>query len=118
MQTNYGQQYGGQYQQQYLARQMQPMWACVPVTCREEAVAVPMDYRYAGILMPDEAHNAVYAKVFDSNTGATRFCDFAAVPPPKQVQPDEFVTRKDFADLCAIVKQLQDAQMPKTEDEQ
>ena len=67
---NYGQQFGGQYQQQYPARQM---WACIPVTCREEAVAVPMDYRYAGILMPDEAHNAVYAKIFDQNTGATRF---------------------------------------------
>lgn len=99
--------YGQQYQQQQRQQQRRPSWLCVPVSCREEAVAVQMDYLYSGIIMPDMAHNAVYAKVVDPNTMETRFCDFAAVPPPKLVQADEFVTREDFGKLCQIVQQLQ-----------
>lgn len=109
--------YGQQYPQP--RQQRQPPWMCVPVSCREEAVAVQMDYMYAGILMPDLAHNAVYAKIVNPNTMETRFCDFAAVPPPKLVQADEFVTREDFGKLCQIVQQLQnERQVPVTAKEE
>ena len=101
------QQYGQQYQQQPRQQQRRPPWLCVPVSCREEAVAVQMDYLYSGIIMPDVTHNAVYAKIVDPKTMETRFCDFAAVPPPKMVSADEFVTRDDFRKLCEIVQQMQ-----------
>lgn len=97
--------YGQQYPQP--RQQRQPPWMCVPVSCREEAVAVQMDYLYSGIIMPDVVHNAVYAKIVDPKTMETRFCDFAAVPPPKMVTADEFVTRDDFRKLCEIVQQMQ-----------
>ena len=106
-QQGYGQQYGQQYQQQPRQQQRRPPWLCVPVSCREEAVAVQMDYLYSGIIMPDVTHNAVYAKIVDPKTMETRFCDFAAVPPPKMVTADEFVTRDDFRKLCEIVQQMQ-----------
>lgn len=99
--------YGQQYQQPQRQQQRRPPWLCVPVSCREEAVAVQMDYLYSGIIMPDVTHNAVYAKIVDPKTMETRFCDFAAVPPPKMVTADEFVTRDDFRKLCEIVQQMQ-----------
>lgn len=99
--------YGQQYQQPQRQQQRRPPWLCVPVSCREEAVAVQMDYLYSGIIMPDVTHDAVYAKIVDPKTMETRFCDFAAVPPPKMVSADEFVTRDDFRKLCEIVQQMQ-----------
>ena len=84
--------YGQQYPQP--RQQRQPPWMCVPVSCREEAVAVQMDYMYAGILMPDLAHNAVYAKIVNPNTinPSEIPSNNSPRPIPAKEFPEQFIT--------------------------
>lgn len=57
-------------------------YICRPVTSREEALATPIDFMSAGIIMPDFAHGMIYVKRFNSQTGSAEFGDFAIAPPP------------------------------------
>lgn len=54
---------------------------CRPVTSREEALAVQVDYFSPGTLMPDLGHGVVYLKRFNNSTGASDLFQFALVPP-------------------------------------
>lgn len=107
------------YQQpvQQLQQQVQqpPGYGCRPVTSREEAVAIPVDFTSPGTLMPDMAHGRIYLKRFNQSTGASDFVEFAAMPetPPAPSPNDELTAlRADVTALREDVDRLQAAAKP------
>lgn len=83
-------------------------YICRPVTSREEALATPVDFMSAGVIMPDLAHGMIYVKRFNPQTGSSEFGDFAIVPPPqpKQETAQEYVLRSDFEALSGALNEL------------
>lgn len=82
----YGQNQYQQYQQSYQqpAQQQIPQqsngYTAIPVTSKEEALAVPVDYFSLGKVMIDLNHGVVYLKRFNANTGASDFFRFTFSP--------------------------------------
>lgn len=74
--------------QQVSAQVNAPGFACRPVTSREEALGVLVDYFAAGTVMPDLAHGRIYLKKFNSDTGASNFYEFAIVQPTNETAPE------------------------------
>lgn len=102
-------------------------YICRPVTSREEALATPIDYMSAGIIMPDIAHGMIYVKRFNAQTGVSEFGDFAVVPPPtpKQEINTDYALKDDFNalntafnELKAEFEKLKTPQKSKKENEQ
>lgn len=94
--------YSGQMQpspmmqsQQSTTLQNQPMqvsnpssgFTCRPVTSREEALAVQVDYFSPGTIMPDLAHGMIYLKRFNSQTGASDLLDFRISDSQQDAKP-------------------------------
>lgn len=81
-----------------------------PVSSREEALAVIADPLSAGVLLPDLAHNVVYVKRFNQNTGASDFGEFALVQPQQAapveppVEKPDYLTRREFEDAMAQLR--------------
>lgn len=69
--------------------QPQTGFLCRPVTSKEEALAVQVDYLSAGTIMPDLGHGMMYLKRFDSNTGLSNMFEFALVQPQSADVPQE-----------------------------
>lgn len=116
---------GGQQYAQPTQPQMQPMgqqrpiqqqqsnYSCVPVSSREEAMAVRAELLSMGTIMPDLAHSCIYLKRLNQNTGTSEFFEF--VYTPMQQQEDiknqnsvmEYVPKEDFDKLCDVVIKMQ-----------
>lgn len=81
----------------------QPGYSCRPVTSREEAVAVPVDFLGPGTIMPDFGHGMIYFKRFNPNSGVSEFFDFAVQAPPQAQQTSSaapaYDPREDIEDL-------------------
>lgn len=71
---------------------------CRPVTSREEALAVQVEFFGPGTLMPDIAHGVVYLKRFDQNTGNCDLITFTA-EMPKRAEPVRYATIEDLEKL-------------------
>lgn len=85
--------YGNNYQQQYAPYQpQQESFPCRPVTSREEALATPADFMRP-LLLPDFAHNCVYVKRVNPNTGASEIIEYRQYVPEAAPQ---YVTREEF----------------------
>lgn len=65
----------------------QPSYKVQPVTDREEALAVPVDYFGPGTILPDLAHGVVYLKRFNQQTGASDFLEFLYAPAQAKAEP-------------------------------
>lgn len=109
------QQVGQQRQQQ-----QQSNYSCVPVTSREEAMAVRAELLSLGTIMPDLAHGCIYLKRLNQNTGTSEFFEFVYSTPPQeepQKMPNptiEYVPREDFDKLCdAVIKMQKELQSMK-----
>lgn len=95
--------------------QQQMAYNCIPVTSREEAMAIRAELLSMGTIMPDLAHGCIYLKRLNPNTGTSEFFDFLYSPPQqpqqdmiKQQNPsDEYVIREDFDKLCDAVIKIQ-----------
>lgn len=78
-------------------------YVCRPVTSREEAVAVTVDFLGPGTIMPDFGHGMIYFKRFNPNSGGAEFFDFSVQAPPKTQQAapaaPAYDPRQDIADL-------------------
>lgn len=80
-------------QQQYIPTyQPQDAFACRPVTSREEAIATPADFMRP-LVLPDLAHNCVYIKRVDPNTGISNVLEYRLFQPEAAPQ---YVTREEF----------------------
>lgn len=84
--------------------QVQTGFLCRPVTSKEEALAVQVDYLSAGTIMPDLGHGMMYLKRFDSNTGLSNMFEFALVQPQSNENPQEqtSVAIPDYSDTFRI----------------
>ena len=102
-------QQAGQPRQQ----QQQSNYSCVPVTSREEAMAIRAELLSMGTIMPDLAHGCIYLKRLNQNTGTSEFFEFVYNAPtdaePQKIQNPtiEYVPREDFDKLCDAVIKLQ-----------
>lgn len=84
---NMANQPGGQSIGQPQVNNQPAGYVCRPVTSREEAVAVTVDFLGPGTIMPDFGHGMIYFKRFNPNSGGAEFFDFSVQPPPQaQVQ--------------------------------
>ncbi len=113
------QQYMPQVGQQPMAQQpkMADSYNCVPVSSKEEALAVRAELFSMGTIMPDLAHGMMYLKRFNQKTGSPEFYEFAYNPPEPTEMPQakapqsaanvEYVPREDFNKLCNAFLQLQ-----------
>lgn len=78
----------------------QTNFVCRPVASKEEALGVPVDFMGSPMFFPDLAHNVIYVKRFNTNTGAADVFEFhgeqeQAVPAPSFAPLDEFNAMKD-----------------------
>ena len=80
---------GHGYPQQQNSPQTQPVGqthgispASRPVSSREEAMAVGADFSGAPMIFPDMAHNAIYVKRWDYQSGAAVFTEFVPQSTP------------------------------------
>lgn len=83
----------------------QPVFACRPVTSKEEATAIQVDFFGPGTIMPDLGHNVIYLKRFNSQTGACDIFEFAA-QQPKEDTPVQYVTKEEFESLREELEKL------------
>lgn len=98
----YNMNYGYNPQQTFMPQsqpmpqmQGQPGYTAQPVTGREEAMAVRADYFNGGVVMPDLAHDTIYLKRFNPNTGASDFFEFRLFHG-EQEQSARYVTVEEF----------------------
>lgn len=110
--------YGNQYQPyinpyqpyQYptaLPQMQQPMqqtsYQVRPVTSHEEALGTQADFFGPGTIMPDLAHEFVYLKRFNQDTGASDLLKFKQVKTETTDTPES-----DLEELKAAVRRLQE----------
>lgn len=88
---------------------------CRPVASKEEALGVPVDFMGAPMFFPDLAHNVIYMKRFNTNTGAADVFEFhgrqvqASAPAPSFAPLDEFNAAKEtIGQLKETIGRLQD----------
>lgn len=80
-----------------------------PVSSKEEAMAVGADFSGAPMIFPDMAHNAVYVKRWDFQSGSAVFTEYV----PKGVEPETppalYATQGDFRELAEkLTERLED----------
>lgn len=87
---------------------------CRPVASKEEALGVPVDFMGAPMFFPDLAHNVIYMKRFNTNTGAADVFEFRGqqdqlnAPAPSFAPLDEFnATKETIGQLKETISQLQ-----------
>lgn len=87
---------------QQIPQQAAQTFGCRPVTSKEEALGVQVDFLGPGTLMPDLAHGIVYLKRFNSNTGISDIYEFRlAEQQLEQEKPDE------LAEIRATIERLE-----------
>ena len=86
-----------------------------PVTSREEAVAIPVDFMAAGTLMPDLGHGMIHLKRFNQNTGASDFFTFVLDQPKAEAAP-QWATKEDVESLRAEIEALKPRKAAKKND--
>ena len=100
--------------QQQPQQNVQSNFYCRPVASKEEALGVPVDFMGAPMFFPDLAHNVVYMKRFNTNTGSADVFEFHGTQQeaPKDMAPafaplDEFMSMKDtIAQLTEEIERL------------
>ncbi|WP_283618725.1 hypothetical protein [Flavonifractor plautii] len=90
----------------------QPAFFCRPVASREEALGVPVDFMGAPMFFPDLAHNVIYMKRFNTNTGAADVFEFhsqqqAREQPAENIAP-AFAPLDEFMDMKDTINNLKD----------
>ena len=74
--------------------------ASMPVSSREEAMAVPADFSGAPMLFADFSHGKIYVKQWNNQKGAADFVVFAPEvqeeEPAQQEKPADCVSKAEF----------------------
>lgn len=82
-----------------------------PVSSKEEAMAVGADFSGAPMIFPDMAHNAVYVKRWDFQTGSAVFTEYVPndPPTPSDAPAAVYATQGDFKELAEnLTERLED----------
>lgn len=79
-----------------------------PVTGREEAMAVQVDFLGPGTLMPDLAHGKIYFKRFNRDTGASDLFVFSMDAETNTAEPaaPEYATKADLQEMQQVIRGL------------
>lgn len=113
--NGYGGNYQGYFQQPYQTQAFQyqqPQQAQMalsgrPVTSREEAAGLPMDFTAGAMYMPDLAHGVIYAKIFNSNTGEAPLLEFR-VAKPEEKKEVAYATAVEVESLRAEIARMKE----------
>lgn len=71
-----------------------------PVTSKEEALGIPVDFFAPGTIMPDLAHGKIYLKKFNQNTGAGDLFVFALETQSEEQPPEvQYASRQDVESI-------------------
>lgn len=95
---------------QNIPQQTNNGFACRPVTSKEEAMAVQVDFFGPGTVMPDIGHGVIYLKRFNSNTGSCDIFEFVA-QAPKEAEPIQYATKEDIALLRGEIDKLKEKRL-------
>ena len=71
-----------------------------PVSSKEEAMAVGADFSGAPMIFPDMAHNAVYVKRWDFQTGSAVFVEYVPKDAASEVPAPVYATQGDFNEFA------------------
>ena len=82
-------------------------FSCRPVTSKEEATAVQVDFFGPGTIMPDLAHGVIYLKRFNSQTGACDIFEFFS-KQEKEAEPVQFATKNELDSLRNEIEKLKE----------
>lgn len=93
----------------------QPGFTCRPVTSKEEATAVQVDFFGPGTVMPDLAHGVIYLKRFNSQTGACDIFEFYTQQEKAQ-DPVQYATMEDIAQLKDEIENLKGNKVKKNDE--
>lgn len=113
--NGYGGNYQGYFQQPYQAQafqyqqpqQAQMVLSGRPVTSREEAAGLPMDFTSGAMYMPDLAHGVIYAKIFNANTGEAPLLEFR-VAKPEEKKEVAYATAIEVESLRAEIARMKE----------
>lgn len=88
----------------------QPNFFCRPVASKEEALGVPVDFMGAPMFFPDLAHNVIYMKRFNTNTGAADIFEFYGQQAKEQLgtPASSFAPLDEFVEMKNTISQLQE----------
>lgn len=89
-------------------------FSCRPVTSKEEATAVQVDFFGPGTIMPDLGHGIIYLKRFNNQTGACDIFEFVA-QQPKEEAPVQYVTKEEFESLREELEKLKGKRVKKND---
>ena len=80
-----------------------------PVTSKEEALGIPVDFFAPGTIMPDLAHGKIYLKKFNQNTGAGDLFVFNLEAQAEAETPEvQYATRQDLDGIREDLERLFD----------
>lgn len=88
-----------------------------PVSSREEAMAVGADFSGAPMIFPDMAHNTIYVKRWDMNSGTAVFTEYGPKEPVPQTPPPTYATLDDLKALSDRLSKLEKKGAKKNDDE-
>lgn len=113
--NGYSGNYQGYYQLPYQTQafqyqppqQAQMVLSGRPVTSREEAAGLPMDFTSGAMYMPDLAHGVIYAKIFNANTGEAPLLEFR-VAKPEEKKEVAYATAVEVESLRAEIARMKE----------
>lgn len=92
---------------------------CRPVTSKEEAMGVPVDFMGALMVFPDLGHGKIYLKRFNANTGSADFLEFVPAQVAEETPPvDPFAAlHEQLSELSQKIDQLRPVKRGKVNDD-
>ena len=80
-----------------------------PVSSKEEAMAVGADFSGVPMIFPDMAHNAIYVKRWDFQSGTAIFTEYVPKMTDSETPAAVYATQGDFKELAdRLTERLED----------
>ena len=86
----------------------QPALSGRPVSSREEAQAIPMDYAAGAMYMPDLPHGVIYAKIVNTATGEAPLMMFRLAQEEPKKETPAYATLADVEALQGEIGRLRE----------
>lgn len=80
-----------------------------PVSSKEEAMAVGADFSGAPMIFPDMAHNTIFVKRWDFQSGSAVFTEYVPKDSATEVSTAVYATQGDFKEFAdRLTERLED----------
>lgn len=77
-----------------------------PVTSREEAMGIAADFSGAPMIFPDMAHNTIFVKRWDYQSGSALFTEYVPKGIEPEASPVTYATQGDFRELSESLEKV------------